>query len=159
MPASISPDWLPAVADWLAGVDLVPVALSVVVAALGIRVLVRLWPWLRRVVALVEALDTLPGFIERTDASVHRLRRQVENDHDTNLRDELSEALGTGRRLEGELARLAARIDALAAAAEELRAADRRLEDELHDELRHDPGDDPATGARPRPHLTPWSRR
>lgn len=88
----ISPDWLAAVADWLEGIDLLQLALGVAALVLVIRLLVRLWPWLRRVVALVEALGTLPGFMERTDASVRRLRRQVEDDHER-LHDELHEEL------------------------------------------------------------------
>lgn len=88
----ISPDWLAVLGDWLEGIDLLQLALGTAALVLVIRLLVRLWPWLRRVVALIEALGTLPGFMERTDASVRRLRRQVEDDHER-LHDELHEEL------------------------------------------------------------------
>ncbi|GAA2447679.1 hypothetical protein [Agromyces soli] len=92
MTEQLSPDWLTVVADWLADIDLLHLAFVVAAAVLALRLLVRLWPWLRRVVALVEALGTLPGFMERTDASVRRLRRQLEDDHER-LHDELHEEL------------------------------------------------------------------
>lgn len=88
MTDSISPDWFAAVAGWLASIDLLQLTLVVAASVLVLRLLVQLWPWLRRVVALVEALGTLPSFMERTDASVRRLRHQVEDDHER-LHDEL----------------------------------------------------------------------
>lgn len=133
MTDSISPDWFAAVAGWLASIDLLQLTLVVAASVLVLRLLVRLWPWLRRVVALVEALGTLPSFMERTDASVRRLRHQVEDDHER-LHDELHEELHD--ELRGE------------------------LRGELGPDAGRAPGPDPEHPA-PTPHprrRTPWSR-
>ena len=53
--------------------------------ALGVGVY-KAWPVLRRFVQTVDALADLPEFMER-------IRHQVENDHDSNLRDEVTEIL------------------------------------------------------------------
>lgn len=55
----------------------------------GIAVLTfayKAWPWVRRTVRTVDALSDLPDFMER-------IRHQVENDHSTNLRDEVTQIL------------------------------------------------------------------
>lgn len=48
--------------------------------------LYKAWPVVRRFVRTVDALGDLPDFMER-------IRHQVENDHDTNLRDEVTQIL------------------------------------------------------------------
>lgn len=53
--------------------------------ALGVGIY-KAWPVLRRFVQTVDALGDLPEFMER-------IRHQVENDHDTNLRDEVTQVL------------------------------------------------------------------
>lgn len=52
------------------------------------RWVVKAWPLLKQLVAVVEALIGLPAFMVRT-------RDQLENDHKTNLRHELTEVLET----------------------------------------------------------------
>lgn len=71
-------------------------------AALGliVRGIVRSWRKLKLAVALVDALQALPEFMETITEKVNelsefmeRVRHQVENDHDTNLRDEVTQIL------------------------------------------------------------------
>lgn len=103
-----------------------------------IAVIVKLWPALSQFVSIMNAVTGLPKFIERTDDSIHKLRRQIENDHDSNLRDELTEALDTTKRLEDTAQRLEegvaglyVKVGELAASDEELREADERLRVDL----------------------------
>lgn len=70
-------------------------------AAVGVVVAfaVKAWPWLKGFVRLVEALSDLPEFMER-------IRHQVENDHDTNLRDEVTQILDSVDDLSGQMAQI-----------------------------------------------------
>ena len=130
------PDWLDW-PTWLGSINLFHVAIVLTACWVLFRLLVRFWPWLKKVIALTEALGALPSFIERTDASIHSLRRQIENDHDTNLRDELTEALDTTKRLERGVAGLYTKVDELTASDEELRASDEALR-QADERLRED---------------------
>ncbi len=68
-----------------------------IAAAVGIY---KAWPVIRRFVRTIDALGDLPDFMER-------IRHQVENDHDTNLRDEISQVLDSLNDMTGQIARLA----------------------------------------------------
>ena len=59
-----------------------------------IAILIKLWPSIRNLVKIVDAVAGLPQFIERTDDSIGALRRQVENDHDAEpvMREEITTA-------------------------------------------------------------------
>lgn len=66
----------------------------------GIAVLTfayKAWPWVRRTVRTVDALSDLPDFMER-------IRHQVENDHSTNLRDEVTQILDLANDTAGVVA-------------------------------------------------------
>ncbi len=58
MPA---PDW-----TFLAEISLWQVAIVVIAAWVVFRLLVQFWPWLKRVIALVEALGQLPVLVRQT---------------------------------------------------------------------------------------------
>lgn len=94
--------------------------LVVVWIALGgtaLGILVKFWPTITKFVASVNSFSSLPTFIEeqtvraerqndRIEGAVddlndrwERIRHQVENDHNTNLRDELTELLETVTKL------------------------------------------------------------
>ncbi|WP_292698154.1 hypothetical protein [Microbacterium sp. 69-10] len=60
------------------------------------------WKNLKRLFALVDALIGLPEFMER-------IRHQVENDHDTNLRDEVTQILDLANDTASKVAELADR--------------------------------------------------
>jgi uncharacterized membrane protein YcjF (UPF0283 family) len=88
-------DW-----SWLESINLFQIAVVIVAIYVVVRLLVRFWPWLRKVMDFTSALSQLATFIVRTDQTladqnvmIERLRKQVENDHDENLRDELTSAL------------------------------------------------------------------
>ena len=69
-----------------------------VIATLAILTILRkIWPALSEVVQIVDAVTGLPTHIKKTDEMMERLRHQVENDHNTNLREELTEALELSR--------------------------------------------------------------
>ncbi|MFD4111630.1 hypothetical protein ACFWWU_36565 [Streptomyces sp. NPDC058650] len=87
------PEWLDW-PTWLGAINLFHVAVVIVALYVVVRLLVRFWPGLKRTIALVEALGALPTFIERTDASIAMLRKQVENDHDEEplMREEITTA-------------------------------------------------------------------
>lgn len=70
-------------------------------AAVGVVVAfaVKAWPWLKGFVRLVDALKDLPDMMER-------IRHQVENDHDTNLRDEVTQILDSVDDLSGQMAQI-----------------------------------------------------
>lgn len=57
----------------------------------------KAWPVIRRFVRTVDALGDLPDFMER-------IRHQVENDHDTNLRDEVTQILDLANDTAGVVA-------------------------------------------------------
>lgn len=56
----------------------------------------KAWPWVKRFVRLVDALAELPDYMEK-------IRHQVENDHDTNLRDELTQVLENTERMSQQI--------------------------------------------------------
>lgn len=68
--------------------------------ALVARWLIKAWPTFKLVIAVGEAIVQLPAFMER-------IRHQVENDHDTNLRDEVTQVLDAINDIAGQMAVLA----------------------------------------------------
>ena len=86
----------------------IAIAVAVVIA------LVKAWPLITGFVEAVNAIKDLPDFMATAKAEsqtqndqiaeitdlVKRIRHQTENDHDTNLRDEITEALEGIHRLE-----------------------------------------------------------
>lgn len=97
------------------------VGVWVVIGVVVIVALVKAWPIISGAVSAINAIAGLPGFIDTTTESLasaqarlsdfddkwERIRRQVENDHQTNLRDELTELLDQLREAREEIARLA----------------------------------------------------
>lgn len=70
------------IADLLADVTLLQVVLWIAGIAAIITALVKAWPVVKRGVQLIDTLGDLPE-------TLTAIRSQVENSHDTNLRDEL----------------------------------------------------------------------
>jgi hypothetical protein len=89
----------------------------------------KVWPGFRKFIAalfkfvtIVDSVAGLPAFIDRTDAGmaaqtkalddhgaiIQILRHQVQNDHGTNLRDDLTESLENQIAMKATLARLTA---------------------------------------------------
>lgn len=96
------------VQDVLAALDGFQIVLwaSVIIGAIvGIR---KAWPGLSRFVVTMNALGDLPELVER-------IRHQVENDHDTNLREEVTELLELGTDTASKLATITDQIQTLTA--------------------------------------------
>lgn len=105
------PDWSKLIpAEWSA----LELILTVGALIAVIIMTVKLWPALSRFVRVVNALTALPAFIDRTDDTIERLRAQVENDHDENLRDELTALAVTAKRTEEAVAGVHGRLDQVA---------------------------------------------
>lgn len=108
------------VVDWtfLAQINLWQVAVVIVALYILGRLLVKFWPWLKRVTALVDALGQLPAFITRTDEAVEDIRHEVKYNNGSSVKD----AIG---RVEEGVQGLHQKYDELAAADAKL---SRRLE-------------------------------
>ena len=100
------------------GLEIQPMAILtgiwLVILIAIVTFLVKFWPLIKGFVTAVENLKELPAFMKRTDDYIEesiesqkrqddelhalsdltqRIRHQVENDHDTNLRDDVTDAL------------------------------------------------------------------
>ncbi|NNC10706.1 hypothetical protein HII28_02235 [Planctomonas sp. JC2975] len=107
-------DW-----NWLSnqigGVTLAQIIVWVIVAVLVIIGIRRAWPALKAIVFFADTWAKLPKFMADTSTMMDRLRTQVENDHKTNLREELTEALETVRELQTSMEGMHGRMDSLEA--------------------------------------------
>ena len=96
-------DWLPdEFVAWAGSITFLDGILWIVIGVGVLLFIKRGWPWLKafatslmQFVQIVDSVKDLPEFIKRTDESIEVLRHQVQNDHDTNLRDELTTVLDT----------------------------------------------------------------
>lgn len=75
--------------DWsfLAGINLLQVAIVILAAYVTIRLLIRFWPWLRGLIALVDALGKLPGFIDRTEKAIGEIHHEVHYNNGSSVKD------------------------------------------------------------------------
>lgn len=148
---------------WLEFISHVPPYLMpavIIVAVLFVlfyigRAVWRAWPIIKQFVLTVNAITGLPEFMQRTDErftalgnDLGRVRKQVENDHKTNFRDDLTDAQETAKRVERgvrslHLKHAAAtrsnnkRFDKLDAQIAELHAADAALRDDIENTQPH----------------------
>jgi hypothetical protein len=68
-----------------------------------LAVIIKIWPALRNGVNIIDAVAGLPAYIKSSTTTMEKLRHQVENDHDTNLREELTEALELSKNSDEKL--------------------------------------------------------
>jgi hypothetical protein len=66
---------------WLAEISLWQVAVVIVAIYIIFRLLIKFWPWLRKVMALTQALVDLPGFIVRTDKTLDEQNKKIDEIH------------------------------------------------------------------------------
>lgn len=104
------------------------------------RAVWRAWPTIKQFVVTVNAITGLPEFMKRTDASIATMRRQIENDHKTNMRDDITDAQETAKRVEEGVRGLhekheavEQRLEVVVKAIDELRASD----DDIRSEIEH----------------------
>lgn len=123
------PDWNALFGDASAAA----VALWIVAALLAVGVIIKLWPFVRNAVAIVDALVQLPSFIARTDATLQAHTKQIENSHSTNLRDDITEAVDAVERVELGVKGLYGKVDDLYGKFDDLTQADADIRAELED--------------------------
>lgn len=63
--------------------------IAVVIIALFIitRLLIKFWPWLKKVIALFDALGQLPEFITRTDKAIIGIHKETTRNGGSSLKD------------------------------------------------------------------------
>lgn len=137
------PDWLQ---QWLKTVSAWDLALWGLGIALSIwlirRFVTKGWPALKafakailHFAEIVNAVQDLPAFITRTDTSIATMRRQIENDHKSNMRDDITDAQETAKRVEEGVRGLHDKVDerfkAMQEQIDELHAADDELRDDI----------------------------
>ncbi|WP_104137207.1 hypothetical protein [Cryobacterium sp. Y62] len=75
-------DW-----TWLAGINLLQVAIVIVAIWVIFRLLLRFWPTLKKTIALFDALGQLPAFITRTDESIIGIKKETTRNGGSTLKD------------------------------------------------------------------------
>lgn len=115
MPDNKLLDW----PTWLASINLFQVAVVIIALWLIVRLLVKFWPWLRKVMALTSALAQLPDFIERTDKRIAEIHHEVHYNNGSSVKDAVE-------RVELGVKGLYERMD-------DAEAADAQLRQELED--------------------------
>jgi len=85
-------DW-----SWLEAINLLQVAVVIVALYVITRLVMRFWPWLRKVMELTAALAQLPSFIERTDLTLRGQEaaiKSIYNETHINSGSTLKDAVG-----------------------------------------------------------------
>jgi len=124
------PQWL---SNTIGDVDLSTIIVWITIATLifiGIR---RAWPALRTIVKAADLWAQLGPFMTDTTATIEKLRRQVENDHQTNLRDELTSALEQLHELRTSVDGMHGRMDSVEASNERQEQAIGEVRDDVGD--------------------------
>ena len=109
-------DW-----TWLAGINLLQVAIVIVALWVIFRLLLRFWPTLKKTITLFDALEQLPAFITRTDEAVTDIHHETHRNDGSSLKDGLVRMEDAVERIELGMKGLYDRADAADRAAEQLR--------------------------------------
>lgn len=124
--------WLQAVSVW----DLILMA----VAGAGIVVFIRRKGWrtvkamargILNAAEILEAVQGLPEFIQRTDDRLGEHTRQLKNSHDSNLRDDITTAIDAALRVEESVEGLHGRMDAVESQVTALARSDDEIRAEI----------------------------
>lgn len=103
--------------------SLATISIAIVALFVVTRFLIKFWPWLKKVIALFDALGQLPAFIQRTDNAIADIHHEVKYNNGSSVKD----AVG---RVEIGVRALHAKVDEQKAT---LEAADAALRRELED--------------------------
>lgn len=122
--------------SWLANINLLQVAIVIVALYVVVRLLVKFWPWLRKVMALTEALSKLPAFMARTDdtlaaqnVKIAEIHHEVNYNNGSSVKDAVDRVeLG----VKGLYERVEASDVAAAAAAAQLKQIERTIPRRSH---------------------------
>lgn len=94
------PNWDLLFGDLLAA----QVAAWIVAFALVIVLITKVWPWVRRLVRLVDALQELPEYMERTTKKIDQIHHEVNYNNGSSVKDAIA-------RLDGNVLELVIRMD------------------------------------------------
>jgi len=100
-----NPTWLGVDWSWLAKINLLQVAVVVIALWVIGKLLVKFWPWLRKVMRLVDSLGGLPQYMERTDRRIEEIHHEARYNNETSMKDAV-------RRTELGVKSLSDRMDA-----------------------------------------------
>ena len=129
------------VVDWtfLAKINLWQIAIVIVALFVLTRLLMRFWPWLKKVIFVTDSIgrlvsmstviEQLPAFIERTDTAIADIRHEVKFNNGSSVKD----AIG---RVERGVKGLHEKVDEQK---KTLDAADAALRKDLEDTRPHPP--------------------
>ena len=106
---------------WLEAINLFQVATVIVALFVITRLLVRFWPWLKKVIALLDALGQLPEFITRTDAAMKDIHHETHRNDGSSLKDAQVRTEEAVERIELGVKGLYDRADSADRAAAEIR--------------------------------------
>lgn len=105
----------PPLPDWLLYILNQETILSTAFWILAIIILLvltkKIWPSISRFVTIIDATAGLPEFIARTDADMVIVKKHVANSHETNLRDDVTEAIDLSKEALKAIEKLDDRID------------------------------------------------
>jgi len=114
------PDWLLDATD---GITVAQVIIWLIIIGSGFWVIRKAWPGLKALVALAQMIETLmpmmttlrdlPDWQTQTTSMLGRLRKQVENSHNTNLRDDITKALEIAKATADSVEGVHGRLDKL----------------------------------------------
>lgn len=131
------PNW----EDLFGDLRAVEVALWIVAAGILLGLVIKLWPFVKNAVAIVDALVTLPATgaaVKQLTTTVTEMKTKVASIHHelhpnggTSMNDAVRRMEGTTERLELGVRGLYDKVADLAAADEQLAAADERIRAEI----------------------------
>lgn len=66
--------------------------IAVIIIALFVltSMAMRFWPWLKKIIALVDSLGQLPAFIIRTDAAIADIHHEVKYNNGSSVKDAIA---------------------------------------------------------------------
>jgi hypothetical protein len=109
----------------------------------SLRALVDAWPTIKLFVQTVASIQGLPEFMERTKADLEAMKHQIENDHKSNMRDDITDAQKTAKRVERGVRGLHTKFAAMQKDIASLRANDAAAELRIDDIEKQLPPRDP----------------
>lgn len=121
------PDWL---SFLLADTSALQLVFWVIAIGALIAVIVKLWPFMRNAVQIVDALVTLPALkasVEKMQAQVTSIHHELHPNGGTSMNDAVRRMEGTTERLEIGVKGLYDQVADLAEADKRLEAADERI--------------------------------
>ena len=122
--------------DWtfLEAINLLQVATVIVALYVIARLLMRFWPWLRKVMELTAAIAQLPDFIERTDITLRGQDTAIKSIYHETHQNNGSSLKDAVDRVEEGVKGIYNRLDGLEESVEELHETDEKLSDQIEEQ-------------------------